>query len=84
MNKGTTKNAEQRQVSTGNASMRELTFEEISVVSGGGNFIRDLFKNPSKLYDKGLEQIDEALGTGGTLQDWSDKLDKYLGKGTAR
>jgi len=35
MNKGTTKIAELHQVSTGNASMRELTMNEINEVSGG-------------------------------------------------
>ena len=51
--------------------MRELTFEEISVVSGGGNFFTDLFRNPSKLIREGLGQqmnnIESASNRGQSL-----------------
>jgi len=57
MNKGTTKSIEIQQ----DSMMRELTFEEISAVSGGGNFFTDLFRNPRKLIREGLGQMNDAV-----------------------
>jgi len=56
MNNVTTKSTEIQQ----DSMMRELTFEEISVVSGG-NLIEDIFKNPSKAIDRGIESIGDSF-----------------------